>query len=158
MAKSSGIKIISDNRRARHDYHVLESYEAGIVLTGTEVKSLRSGTTSLQESYIIVRNGEMYITGWHIPPYEQGNIHNVDPLRTRKLLMHKKEIERVDAKVRQDGLTLVPLKLYFKNSNVKVEVGLVRGKKLYDKRETIKQRDMDREAAQAKKDFNRGNY
>lgn len=158
MAKSSGIKIISDNRRARHDYHVLESYEAGIVLTGTEVKSLRSGTTSLQESYIIVRNGEMYITGWHIPPYEQGNIHNVDPLRTRKLLMHKKEIERVDAKVRQDGLTLVPLKLYFKDSNVKVEVGLVRGKKLYDKRETIKQRDMDREAAQAKKDFNRGNY
>ena len=90
MAKSSGIKIISDNRRARHDYHVLESYEAGIVLTGTEVKSLRSGTTSLQESYIIVRNGEMYITGWHIPPYEQGNIHNVDPLITRKLLMHKK--------------------------------------------------------------------
>lgn len=145
MAKGQGIKIISDNRRARHDYHVLERFEAGIALTGTEVKSLRQGNTSLAESYAIVMHGELYVLSWHIAPYEQGNRQNVDSLRRRKLLMHKKEIQRLAGSVQQDGLSLIPLKIYFKDSKVKMELGLCRGKKLYDKREDKKKREQDRQ-------------
>ncbi len=157
MAKSkgNGNKVVSDNRRARHDYSILESFEAGVVLKGTEVKSLRQGTTSLQESYITIKNGEMFILGWHIPPYEHGNIFNVDPTRTRKLLMHKRQIENLDAKVAQDGLTLIPLRLYFKEGKLKLELGLARGKKLYDKREDIKKRDISREIQQQMKNASR---
>ena len=151
MAKTSGIKIISDNRRVRHDYFILESFEAGVALRGTEVKSLRQGKTSLQESYIIVRNEEVYITNWHIPPYEQGNIFNHDATRTRKLLLHKREIKKLDEKSIQEGLTIMPVKAYFKDSKVKLEIALCRGKKLYDKRETTKKRDIDRKIAEASK-------
>lgn len=155
MAKLEGVKIISDNRRARHDYHVLETYEAGIVLTGTEVKSLRQGTTSLSESYIIAMNGELFVLGWHIAPYEQGNRQNVDSLRKRKLLMHRHEIERLAATAQQDGLSLIPLKIYFKDSLVKMQLGLCRGKKLYDKREDKKRRDVDRQIENRLKSQNR---
>ena len=136
MAKSNEIKMISKNRRARHDYNIVETYEAGVVLTGTEVKSLRLGNTSLSESYITVMNGELFVIGWHIAPYEQGNRENVDSLRRRKLLMHKKEIHRLMGQVQQEGLSLIPLSVYFSRGYVKVEVALAKGKKLYDKRIT----------------------
>ena len=145
MAKSNEIKIISKNRRARHDYHIVESYEAGVVLTGTEVKSLRLGNTSLSESYITVMDDELFVIGWHIAPYEQGNRENVDSLRRRKLLMHKKEIHRLMGKVQQDGLSLIPLSLYFSRGYVKMEIALAKGKKLYDKRETKKKQDQERQ-------------
>lgn len=145
MAKSNEIKIISKNRRARHDYHIVETYEAGVVLTGTEVKSLRLGNTSLSESYITVMNGELFVIGWHIAPYEQGNRENVDSLRRRKLLMHKKEIHRLMGQVQQEGLSLIPLSVYFSRGYVKMEVALAKGKKLYDKRETKKKQDQERQ-------------
>ncbi len=145
MAKSNEIKIISKNRRARHDYNIVETYEAGVVLTGTEVKSLRLGNTSLSESYITVMNGELFVIGWHIAPYEQGNRENVDSLRRRKLLMHKKEIHRLMGQVQQEGLSLIPLSVYFSRGYVKMEVALAKGKKLYDKRETKKKQDQERQ-------------
>lgn len=145
MAKSNEIKMISKNRRARHDYNIVETYEAGVVLTGTEVKSLRLGNTSLSESYITVMNGELFVIGWHIAPYEQGNRENVDSLRRRKLLMHKKEIHRLMGQVQQEGLSLIPLSVYFSRGYVKVEVALAKGKKLYDKRETKKKQDQERQ-------------
>ena len=129
-------KIIAQNKKARHDYFVLDTYEAGIALFGTEVKSLRCGAVNLKDSYCRIEGGELFMTGVHISPYEKGNIFNRDPLRERKLLMHKREILRLFAKVGQEGLTLVPLSLYFNGKNVKVEVGLCKGKKLYDKRES----------------------
>ena len=139
----SGTKQIADNRKARHDYFVLDTIEAGIELVGTEVKSLRAGNVNLKDAWCSIDDGEMFIKGMHISPYEHGNIFNRDPIRVRKLLLHKKEISKLFGQVKQEGLTLIPLSLYFKNSRAKVAVGVCKGKKLYDKRE-----DMARKAAQ----------
>lgn len=140
----TNIKTIAENRQARHEYFVLESIEAGIELFGTEVKSLRQGGVSLKEAWISIENGEAWVKQMHISPYEKGNIFNRNPLRERKLLMHKREIIRLFSRVKQDGLTLIPLSLYFKGSNVKVQVGLCKGKKLYDKRDDAAKRDAAR--------------
>ena len=148
MAESS-TKTITENRKARHDFFIEEAYEAGIALTGTEVKSLRAGKANLKDSYAKVENGEMYICNMHISPYEQGNRYNVDPVRNRKLLLHKTEINRLYGKVKQQGLTLVPLKLYFKRGRVKVELALAKGKKTYDKRDDLAQKDAQREVERA---------
>ena len=144
-------KNIADNRKARHDYFVLETYEAGVELFGTEVKSLRAGTVNLKDSYCEVDGGEMFALGVHISPYEQGNIFNKDPLRPKKLLMHKREIMKLTGLVSREGYTLVPLSLYFKGSYVKMAVGLCKGKKLYDKRDTAAKRDADRTIEKAMK-------
>ena len=148
MAKNTGKKVIAPNKKAYHDYFVLETFEAGIELCGTEVKSLRAGAVNLKDCYCTVVRGEMIAHGIHISPYEQGNIYNRDPLRDRRLLMHKREIIRLAGKVAREGLTLIPLSLYFSGSRVKVELGLCKGKKLYDKRETdakkAAQRDIER--------------
>ena len=144
-------KIIADNRKARHDYFVIETYEAGIELFGTEVKSLRAGTVNLKDSYCDIDGGEIFALGVHISPYEQGNIFNKDPLRPKKLLMHKREIMKLTGLVSREGYTLVPLSLYFKGSRVKMAVGLCKGKKLYDKRETAAKRDADRTIEKAMK-------
>ncbi|HJP56970.1 MAG TPA: SsrA-binding protein SmpB [Gemmatimonadales bacterium] len=140
---------VARNPRATHDYHVLETWETGIVLTGTEVKSLRNGKASIKEAYARLRNGEVFLEGMNITPYEQGNRYNHDPVRTRKLLLHRKEIERMIGAVEQQGLTLVPLELYFRNGRAKVALALGRGKKQHDKREDLKRRIADREAARA---------
>ena len=137
-------KIIADNRKARHDYFVIETYEAGVELFGTEVKSLRAGNVNLKDSYCDIDHGELFALGVHISPYEQGNIFNKEPLRPKKLLMHKKEIMKLTGLVSREGYTLVPLSLYFKGSKVKMAIGLCKGKKLYDKRETAAKRDADR--------------
>lgn len=141
---AENIKNIAENRQARHEYFVLESIEAGIELFGTEVKSIRQGGVSLKEAWISIENGEAWVKQMHIAPYEKGNIFNRDPLRERKLLMHKKEIIRLFGKVKQEGLTLIPISMYFKGSKVKVQVGLCKGKKLYDKREDAAKRDAKR--------------
>ena len=145
MAKTDG-RLIANNKKAYHDYFILEKYEAGIVLHGTEVKSLRMGKCSVKEAFIRIENGEMFIYGMHISPYEKGNIFNKDPLRVRKLLLHKKEIDKIYGKMREKGITVVPLRVYFSDSLVKVEIGLAKGKKLYDKREDIAKKDQRREA------------
>lgn len=145
MGKES-VKLIANNKKAYHDYFIEDTYEAGISLAGTEVKSLRMGKCSVKESFIRIENGEMTVYGMHISPYEKGNIFNKDPLRERKLLMHRYEINKLMGKIKEKGLTLVPLKVYFKGSLVKVEIGLARGKKLYDKRQDIAKKDMRREA------------
>lgn len=147
-------KVIAENRKAFHDYFVEESFEAGIELCGTEVKALRAGGVNLKDAWCSVVEGEMFVNGMHISPYEQGNIFNRDPLRVRRLLMHKREIMRLFGIVKQDGYSLIPLSLYFKGSRVKVQVGLCRGKKLYDKREDAAKRDMKREAQRHMKEFN----
>jgi SsrA-binding protein len=144
IVEKTALKTIADNRKARHDYFVLESYEAGIELTGTEVKSIREGGLNLKDSWISIDDGEAYIKQMHISPYEKGNIFNKDPLRTRKLLMHKREIMKLLGQVKQDGLTLIPISVYFKGSRVKVQVGLCKGKKLHDKRDAMAQRDAKR--------------
>lgn len=144
-------KIIADNRKARHDYFVIETYEAGIELFGTEVKSLRAGNVNLKDSYCDIDGGELFALGMHISPYEQGNIFNKDPLRPKKLLMHKREIMKLTGLVSREGYTLVPLSLYFKGSRVKMAVGLCKGKKLYDKRDTAAKRDADRTIEKAMK-------
>ncbi len=144
--------IITDNRKARHDYFVEETYEAGIELCGTEVKSIRRGGVNLKDSYCEVDGGELFALGVHISPYEQGNIFNKDPLRPRRLLMHKREIMKLTGLVSRDGYTLVPLSLYFKGSRVKMAIGLCRGKKLYDKREDIAKKDANREIERRMKD------
>lgn len=146
MAKKEGIKLIANNKKAYHDYFIEESFETGISLAGTEVKSLRMGKCSIKEAFVRVEKGEVYVYGMHISPYEKGNIFNKDPLRVRKLLMHRYEINRISSKLQEKGLTLVPLRVYFKNSLVKVEIGLARGKKLYDKRQDIAKKDQRREA------------
>ena len=146
MAKEKDTKLIANNKKAYHDYFIEDTYEAGIELVGTEVKSLRMGKCSVKESFIRIDKGEVFIYGMHISPYEKGNIFNKDPLRTRRLLLHKTEIRKLLTKAAQKGYTIVPLKVYFKNSLVKVEIGLARGKKLYDKREAIAKKDMAREA------------
>ena len=145
MAKGS-VKIIATNKKARHDYFIEDTYEAGIVLHGTEVKSLRQGQCSVKESFVRIDKGEVFIYGMHINPYEKGNIFNKDPLRPKKLMLHKYEINKLVGKLNEKGLTLVPLQVYFKGSLVKVEVGLARGKKLYDKRQDIAKRDLKRES------------
>ena len=144
-------KIIADNRKARHDYFVIETYEAGIELFGTEVKSLRAGNVHLKDSYCDIDGGEIFALGVHISPYEQGNIFNKNPLRPKKLLMHKREIMKLTGLVSREGYTLVPLSLYFKGSRVKMAVGLCKGKKLYDKRDTAAKRDADRTIEKAMK-------
>ena len=148
MPKAQGIKQAASNRKAFHDYFVLERYEAGIELFGTEVKSIRAGTLNLKDSYCTIKNGELFVRGMHSSPYEKGNIFNRDPDRVRRLLMHRKEIMKLNARVMQEGVALVPLSVYFKDSRVKVELGLCKGKKLYDKRESDAkrqaERDMDR--------------
>ena len=144
-------KIIAENRKARHDYFVIETYETGIELFGTEVKSLRAGNVNLKDSYCEVEDGELFALGMHISPYEQGNIFNKDPLRPKKLLMHKREIMKLTGLVSREGYTLVPLSLYFKGSRGKMALGLCKGKKLYDKRDTAAKRDADRTIEKAMK-------
>lgn len=146
------IKIVTENRKARHDYHILETYEAGMELKGTEVKSLRSGKANLKDSYAQVDNGELFIFNMHISPYEQGNRFNVDPVRPRKLLMHKKEIMRLLGKTKEKGLTLVPLKVYFTRGKAKIEIALAQGKKLYDKREAAAEKSAKRDIEKAIKE------
>ncbi len=148
-------QTITVNRAARHEYFVLETYEAGIELYGTEIKSIRNGSVNLKESWADIQNGEVFINGMHISPYEKGNIFNKDPFRVRKLLLHKKEINKLAGKIKQEGLTLIPLSLYFKKQYVKVELGLCKGKKLYDKRDTIAKRDTKRDIDRAMKERNR---
>ena len=150
--EKTALKTIADNRKARHDYFILESYEAGIELTGTEVKSIRDGGLNLKDSWISIDNGELFIKQMHISPYEKGNIFNKDPLRTRKLLMHKREIMKLIGQVKQDGLTLIPISVYFKGSRVKVKVGLCKGKKLYDKRQAAAEKDAKRQIDRAMKE------
>ena len=145
MPENTPKKIIAQNRKARHDYFVDETYEAGVELYGTEVKSLRAGTVNLKDSYCSVRNGELFALGVHISPYEKGNIFNRDPMRPKRLLMHKREILRLQAKVMQDGVALIPLSLYFKDSRLKLELGLCKGKKLHDKREAAAEKSAKRE-------------
>lgn len=146
MVKQKGTKLIANNKKAYHDYFIEEKYEAGICLVGTEVKSLRMGRCSVKESFIGIEDDEVYIYQMHISPYEKGNIFNKDPLRTRKLLLHRYEINKLIGKQKQKGYTLVPLQVYFKDGNVKIEIGLARGKKLYDKRDDIAKKDIKREA------------
>ncbi len=155
MAKKTGMKLIANNKKAYHDYFILETYEAGIALHGTEVKSLRTGKCSIKEAFIRVENEEVFIYGMHISPYEKGNIFNKDPLRVRKLLLHKYEIRKLLGKTKEKGMTLVPLKVYLKDSLVKVEIGLAKGKKLYDKRQDIAKKDQQREA---QRDFKVRNF
>jgi len=143
------IKIVAENRKARHDYHIHENYEAGIALTGTEVKSLRAGKANLKDSYARIDNGELMLHNMHISPYDQGNRFNHEPLRTRKLLMHRYEINKLIGKTKEKGYTLVPLKLYLTRGKVKLELGLATGKKTYDKRQDIAERDAKREVARA---------
>jgi SsrA-binding protein len=145
----AGEKVIAENRRARHDYHLLDRYEAGIVLTGTEVKSLRESRATLQQAYADVRGEEVWLVGAHIAEYAQGNVHNHDPDRDRKLLLHKKEIASLIGKVRERGFTLVPTRLYWKNGKAKVELALARGKELHDKRRDIARRDAERQIERA---------
>ena len=145
MAKESGIRLIANNKKAYHDYFIEDTYEAGIELAGTEVKSLRMGKCSIKESFIQIEHGEVFIYGMHISTYEKGNIFNKDPLRVRKLLLHTYEIRKIEGKIREKGYTLVPLKVYFKGSLVKVEMGVAKGKKLYDKRQDIAKKDQRRE-------------
>ena len=143
----AGIKMVANNKKAYHDYFIDDKFEAGIELFGTEVKSIRMGKCSIKEAFIkIESDGQVYVFGMHISPYEKGNIFNKDPLRVRKLLLHRYEINKIEAKLKEKGLTLVPLKVYFKDSLVKIEIGMARGKKLYDKRQDIAKKDQRREA------------
>lgn len=151
QSKKPGIKIVCQNRKAYHDYSIEETTEAGIQLLGTEVKSLRDGKANLSDSYVLIKDSEMFLFNCHISPYSHGNIMNHDPLRTRKLLLHKKEIGRLMGKARQKSFTLIPLKIYFKGSYAKVEIGLAKGKKVYEKREAIKEREAKRTIERAMK-------
>jgi len=149
------IKIVAKNSKAYHDYFIEDKYECGIELAGTEVKSIRQGNVNLKDSFCIIKDGEISVLGMHISPYEKGNIFNKDPRRTRRLLMHKREIMRLFGKIKQDGYSLVPLSIYFKGPRVKLEVGLARGKKLYDKRDSAAKKDAKREIDRAMKSRNR---
>ncbi|CAI3519287.1 SsrA-binding protein SmpB [Enterococcus cecorum] len=144
MPKGEG-KLIAQNKKARHDYHILETFEAGMVLQGTEIKSIRNSRINLKDGFVRVRNGEVFLVNVHISPYEQGNIFNHDPLRTRKLLLHKRQIRQLEAESKNVGITIVPLKVYIKDGYAKVLIGLAKGKKEYDKRESIKQKDQERQ-------------
>lgn len=153
--KKTGNRIIAQNKKAWHEYFVDEKYEAGIALFGTEVKSIRAGAVNLKDAYCDIKDGEIYVKGMHVSPYEQGNIFNKDPLRDKKLLMHKREILKLHGLVAQKGFTLIPLSLYFSGSHVKVEIGLCRGKKLYDKRDDAAKRDADRVIERSMRDRNK---
>lgn len=142
--KDEDIKLVANNKKARHDYFIEKIYEAGLVLKGTEVKSIRQGRVNLKESYVIVKDGEVFVFGMHISPYKEGNIFNEDPLRTRKLLLNRNEIRKISQDVKLAGSTVVPLRLYFKNGRAKLEIALAKGKKLYDKRESQRERDIKR--------------
>lgn len=156
MAKSkTDGKLIANNKKAYHDYFILDKFEAGISLHGTEVKSLRMGKCSIKEAFVRIENGEVFIYGMHISPYEKGNIFNKDPLRVRKLLLHKSEIHKLIGKTKEKGITIMPLRVYFKGSLVKVEIGIAKGKKLYDKRQDIAKKDQQREA---QRDFKVRNF
>lgn len=152
---NASIKIIANNKKAFHEYFVIEKFEAGIELFGTEVKSVRAGKINIKESWCMIKNDEIFVNGMHIANYEQGNIFNKDPFRVRKLLMHKKEINRLFGKTKQDGLTLIPLSVYFKGSRIKVEIGLCKGKNLHDKREAIAKKQANRDIDRALKSQNR---
>ena len=145
MGKDS-VKLVANNKKAYHDYFIENKYEAGVALHGTEVKSIRMGKCSIKESFIRIENGEVWVYGMHVSPYEKGNIFNKDPLRPKKLLLHKEEIYKIEGKIKEKGFTLVPLQVYLKGSLVKVEIGGAKGKKLYDKRDDIAKKDMRREA------------
>ena len=147
-------KLIAQNKKAYHDYFILEKYEAGVELFGTEVKSIRGGNVNLKDAFCVVKNGELFTHGMHISPYEKGNIFNRDPMRPKRLLMHKREIMRLFGRIMQDGLALIPLSVYFKDSRVKLELGLARGKKLHDKREAAAERSSEREMDRHLKTFN----
>ena len=154
MPKQQGIKEITSNRKAFHEYFVLERFEAGIELAGTEVKSIRAGNVNLKDAFCTVTNGELFVRGMHVSPYEQGNIFNRDPVRPRRLLMHKREIMKLNARIMQDGVALIPLSLYFKDSRVKVELGLCKGKKLHDKRDSEAERQSKRDIDRIMKERN----
>jgi SsrA-binding protein len=158
MPKETGHKVIASNRRARHDYSILDTYEAGLVLVGTEVKSLRAGKASLADAFATVDDGEVFLRGLHIPEYDRGTWTNHEPRRTRKLLLHRGEIEKLIGKTKESGLSLVPLSMYFKDGKVKVELALARGKRAYDKRQTIAKRDAQREMAKAMGRAVKGKY
>ncbi|WP_215492452.1 SsrA-binding protein SmpB [Fenollaria sporofastidiosus] len=142
--KEEDIKVVANNKKARHDYFIEKTYEAGLVLKGTEVKSIRQGRVNLKESYVIVKNGEIFVFGMHVSPYKEGNIFNEDPLRTRKLLLNRKEIRKISQDIKLEGSTVVPLRLYFKHGRAKLEIALAKGKKLYDKRESQREKDIKR--------------
>ena len=144
--QKEAMKLVANNKKAYHDYFIDEKYEAGVSLHGTEVESLRMGKCSIKEAFVRIENGEVFVYGMHVSPYEKGNIFNKDPLRVKKLLLHKAEINKLLGKIKEKGLTLVPLQVYFKNGKAKVEIGLARGKKLYDKRQDIAKKDQRREA------------
>ena len=152
MPKAQGVKVIARNKKAWHNYSIIDKYEAGIELFGTEVKSIRQGSVNFKDSFCTVKDGELFVHGMHISPYEKGNIFNRDPMRSRRLLMHKREIRHLYDKVRLDGMAIVPLSIYLKDSLVKVEIGLAKGKKLYDKRDSMAKRDMGREMDRAMKE------
>lgn len=154
MPKASGVKQLAANRKAFHEYFVLERFEAGIELFGTEVKSIRQGNVNLKDSYCTVKNGELFLRGMHVSPYEKGNIFNRDPVRPRRLLMHKREIMRLNSRMMQDGVALIPLSIYMKDSRVKIELGLCKGKKLHDKRESDTQRELKRDIDRTLKERN----
>ena len=154
MAKQKGVKEICANRKAFHEYFVLERFEAGIELAGTEVKSIRAGTVNLKDSFCTIKDGELFVRGMHVSPYEHGNIFNKDPVRPRRLLMHKREIMKLNARVMQEGIALIPLSLYFKDGRVKVELGLCKGKKLHDKRDSAAERESKRDIDRALKERN----
>jgi SsrA-binding protein len=149
MANTNGLKVIANNRKARHDYEILDTYEAGMVLTGSEIKSVRAGRVNLGDGYGAVREGELWLENTHIATYDQASIANHEPRRARKLLMHRREINRLTGQLQEKGLTLVPLRLYLKNNRAKVELGLVRGKRQFDKRATLKQKEAQRQIARA---------
>ncbi|SMC76900.1 SsrA-binding protein [Desulfocicer vacuolatum DSM 3385] len=151
--ESDHIKIIASNRKARHEYHISDEVEAGIVLVGTEVKSIREGGVNLKDSYADIKNGEVFLRQLHISPYKYAYYNNHDALRTRKLLLHRREINKLTVKINERGFTIVPLKIYFKNGKIKVQLGLAKGKKLYDKRNTIKDRDIKRDMDREKKNY-----
>jgi len=151
----AGEKLIASNKKALHEYFVVQKLEAGVVLTGTEVKALRDGKANLKDAYVIFKNGEAYLFGLHISPYSHGNIQNHEPDRTRKLLLHRRELEKLHGQTAEKGLTVVPLRLYFKGARVKAEIAVVRGKRQYDKRDTERARELDREAAAAMKERHR---
>lgn len=149
------IKVLAENRKARHEYFIEDSYEAGIILTGTEIKSIRAGRVNLKDSYAEIKNGEVWLVQMHISPYEQGNRFNHDPLRKRKLLLNRAEINRLSSRVQQQGMTLIPLKIYLKHGLAKIELGLCKGKKTYDKRDDIAKRDAQRDVERALRDRNK---
>ena len=145
MPKASGVKVVAQNKKAYHEYHILEKFEAGVELFGTEVKSIRAGTLNLKDSFCTIKDGELFARGMHVSPYEKGNIFNRDPMRPKRLLMHKREIMKLYGRIKQEGLALIPLSVYFKNSRVKLEIGLAKGKKLHDKRDAAAEKSSTRE-------------